>query len=348
MATLTEVGYYTRKGIKYGAIGFVAIVMAPILFGAAKKLYLILRPPPPAPPTVRYGKLPALNFIKPDPNYNPSYRLETVDGKLPSLPNVGKVYLVDVNKSRLKELDGVKAKAKIFGFVNDPTTNDDIVYEFKHPTLPSTLTVNVIYGSYEYKYDWTIDQTLYSGQYPPDPDRAFLEAKGFFQGLGILASDLASGIPKTTFFQAQPPVMLPSRSLSEANFVRIDLFRANADNMPFVTPAFKTSPVYVIFSGSSDRNKRVIEAQYAYSKTLDGESSTYPLKGADVAWQELQKGQGSVVVRSSAAGEVVIRKTYLAYYESRDPQEFIQPVYVFEGDGGFVGYVPAISASYQQ
>lgn len=348
MATLTEVGYYTRRGIKYGAIGFVAIVMAPILFGAAKKLYLILRPPPPPPPTVRYGKLPALSFTRTDPNYSPSYRLETVDGKLPPLPNVGKVYLVDVNKSRLKELDGIKAKAKILGFVNDPTSNDDIVYEFKHPVLPATLIVNVIYGSYEYKYDWTIDQALYSGQNPPAPDRAFLEAKGFFQGLGILAADLSSGTPKTTFFLAQPPVMLPSRSLSEANFVRIDLFRADLDKIPFVTPAFLTSPAYVIFSGSTDRNKRVIEAQYAYSKTLDGESSTYPLKGVDIAWQELQKGQGSVAVRSSAAGEVVIRKTYLAYYESSDPQEFIQPVYVFEGDGGYVGYVPAINSAYLQ
>jgi len=348
MATLTEVGYYTRRGIKYGAIGFVVIILTPIILGGIKKLYLILRPPPPPPPTVRYGKLPALSFTRTDPNYSPSYRLETVDGKLPQLPNVGKVYLVDVNKSRLKELDGIKAKAKILGFVNDPTSNDDIVFEFKHPTLPATLIVNVIYGSYEYKYDWTIDQALYSGQNPPAQDRAFLEAKGFFQSLGILSADLSSGTPKTTFFQAQPPEMLPSRSLSEANFVRIDLFRANVDNLPFITPAFTTSPVYVIFSGSTDRDKRVIEAQYAYSKTLDKESSTYPLKGVDVAWQELQEGKGSIAVRSLATGEVVIRKIYLAYYESRDPQEFIQPVYVFEGDGGFVGYVPAVASAYLQ
>ncbi len=346
MATLTEVSYYTRKGIKYSAIGFVVIILAPVILGGIKKLYLTLRPPPPPPPTVRYGKLPILKFPEADGSYKPEYKLETIDGKLPILPVVAKAYLVDVNKSRLLELDRIKNKAKVLGFVNDPEKIDDQVYKFVHSTLPATLTVNVIYNSYAYKYNWAVDQSLYGGQNAPNPDQAFLEAKGFFQGLGILSSDLSGGIPKTTFFLAQPPEMVPSRSLSEANFVRVDLFRSQLDKMAFVTPKAQTSPVYAIFSGSTDRGKRVIAAEYAYSKIIEGEFSTYPLRGVDEAWQELQKGNGYVAAASSQT--VTVRNVYLAYFESDQPQEFIQPVYVFEGDGGFVGYVAAISPIYSQ
>lgn len=346
MATLTEVSYYTRKGIKYSAIGFVVIILAPVILGGIKKLYLILRPPPPPPPTVRYGKLSALKFPGGNSDYKPEYRLETKERGLPKLPVVAKAYLVDVNKSRLLELDRIKNKAKILGFVNDPIKIDDSTYKFVHPSLAATLTANVIYNSYVYKYDWTTDQSLYSGQNPPNPDQAFLEAKGFFQGLGILSTDLSEGTPKTTFYSAQPPEMVPSRSLSEANFVRMDLFRSELDKMPFVTPKAQVSPVYIIFSGINDRSKRVIEAGYSYSKTIEGEFSTYPLRGVDEAWQELQKGNGYVAAASSQI--VTVRNVYLAYFESELPQEFIQPVYVFEGDGGYVGYVPAISSAYLQ
>lgn len=346
MATLTEVSYYTRKGIKYSAIGFVVIILAPVILGGIRKLYLTLRPPPPPPPTVRYGKLPILKFPNSETDYKPEYRLETKEGGLPKLPAVAKAYLVDVNKSRLLELDRIKNKAKILGFVNDPEKIDDSTYKFIHPSLPTILTVNVIYGSYIYKYNWAVDQSLYGGQNPPNPDQAFLEAKGFFQGLGILSSDLSEGTPKTTFYLAQPPEMIFSRSLSEANFVRVDLFRSQLDKMPFVTPKAQVSPVYIIFSGINDRSKRVIEAGYSYSKTIEGEFSTYPLRGVDEAWQELQKGNGYVAVTSSQT--VTVRNVYLAYYESDQPQEFIQPVYVFEGDGGYVGYVMAISSVYLQ
>jgi len=33
----------------------------------------------------------------------------------------------------------------------------------------------------------------------------------------------------------------------------------------------------------------------------------------------------------------------MGYFDSVVPQHYMQPVYVFEGDGNFVGYVPAVS-----
>jgi len=38
----------------------------------------------------------------------------------------------------------------------------------------------------------------------------------------------------------------------------------------------------------------------------------------------------------------------LAYFEPITLVQFLQPVYVFEGDGEFVAYVPAVTEKYTQ
>ncbi len=347
MATLTEVSYYTRKAIKWGAVGFVVILLAPVVLGGVKKLYLILRPPPPTPPTVRYGRLPKLQFPKNNEADKPQLRLETVDGQVPKLANVSRVYFVEVNKSRLLELDRIKARARVLGLVNEAEKINEQTYKFGHPSLPATLTVDVIYNVYNYKYDWTLDQSLYTGQQIPNNEQAFGEAKNFWQGLGLLATDLAEGKAKYSYFAAQPPEMVPVSSLSEANFVRVDIFRADKDGMAIVAASGDKSSVDVTFSGSTDRTKRVVEANYIYSKIVENDFATYPLKTAEQAWNELQQG-GGYVAKKAGAGQAVVRKIALAYFESDTPQEFLQPVFVFEGDGGFTAYVAALSPEYVQ
>jgi hypothetical protein len=344
MATLTEVSFYTRRIIKYGAIGLAVVMITPIIWGLLGKLYLILRPPPPPAPTVAYGKIPKIKFADNPADYKPTLRLETVDGKLPVLPNVSNVYLVEVNKSRLLQLDRVKTQAASLGFVNEPEKLSDQLYKFTHPTLPATLLVDVIYNIYTYKYDWTVDQTILASSSVARPEQAFLEAKNYWQSLGLLGQDLAEGTAKYTFYAAQPPILSPVQSLSEANFIRVDIFRAEKDKLKIVSPHNNISPVYVIFSGSSDRGKKVVEAGYTYSKTIEGDFATYPLIGVEQAWAALQQGNGYIA--SQGPANVTIRKVTLAYYESDAPQEFLQPVYVFEGDGGFAAYTSALDPNY--
>ena len=346
MATLTEVGYYTRRIIKWGAVGLVVVMLIPPAWKLVKRIYLAINPPPPPAPTVRYGKLPKLIFPETDPIYKPQYKLETIEGTLPKLPNVSRVYFVTVNKSRILELEKIKPKARVLGFGQEPVKGaDDQSYKFTSPTLPAELTVNIIYNSYTYKYDWRSDPKILDERAVPNSGQALLDAKSLWQNLGLLANDLANGKSKITYLAGGTGELVPTISLSEANFVRVDLQRSDKDGLPVVTPT-NISPVYVIFSGAGDRSKRVIEARYAYSKILDDNFSTYPLKSVDQAWNELQAGGGYVA--NPAGNQIVVRKASLAYYESDTPQEFFQPVFVFEGDGGFVGYVPAVSTDYSQ
>mgnify|MGYP001590433495 FL=1 len=346
MATLTEVSFYARRVVKWGAIGLVIIMLIPPTLTLIKRIYVAINPPPPPAPTVRYGKLPMLVFPSTTNNFSKlNYRLETIEGGLPKLANVSKIYFVSINKSRILELERIKAKAAVLGFSQAPEKTDEQTYKFVHLDQPAQLTVNIIYNSYIYGYDWRSDADIWGARDVPNNGQALVEAKNFWQSLGLLSGDLADGKAKFTYLAINGGELVSTTALSEANFVRVDLQRSDKDGLPVVTPT-NISPVYVIFSGAGDRSKRVIEARYAYSKILDDNFSTYPLKSVDQAWNELQAGGGYVA--NPAGNQIVVRKASLAYYESDTPQEFFQPVFVFEGDGGFVGYVPAVSTDYSQ
>ena len=59
----------------------------------------------------------------------------------------------------------------------------------------------------------------------------------------------------------------------------------------------------------------------------------------------LQAGEGYVADKGTTK-DAVIREVYLGYYEDWDEQEYMQPIFVFIGDNGFVGYVQAVDPMY--
>jgi hypothetical protein len=73
----------------------------------------------------------------------------------------------------------------------------------------------------------------------------------------------------------------------------------------------------------------------------------YPLKTGDTAYDELKAGKGIVIAKPRQSTNVTIHKMYLAYLDLDVYQEYLQPVYVFEGgkDDPFVGYIQAVDNS---
>jgi hypothetical protein len=353
MATLTEVSVIARKGIKWGIIILVIMSLIPGAIGLIQKIYLALNPPPPPPPTVRYGKLPKLKFPE-SPNFaTPEYKLETVSLGLPAMPSVSKVYLVGINKSRLLVLERMTEKAKSVGLTTDPIQLDERTYRFAHPKLPIDMVFDVITGSFSYKYDWTTNKALGSIFGLPNKDGATSDAKSFLEKLGALPTDLTNGIGKVIYLSATASAMVPAPSFYESNFARIDIFRADKDEkvpgisqpvkMRFVTVGGDTAPVNVIISGLSG-SSRVVQANYYYSQIFGDDYATYPLKSIQSAWKELVEGGGFIAKRTSES-KVTVRWISIGYFESNEQQDFLQPVFIFEGDGGFMAYVQAVDPS---
>ena len=77
----------------------------------------------------------------------------------------------------------------------------------------------------------------------------------------------------------------------------------------------------------------------------EASSSTYPIISSKEAFENLKMGN-YWPVSDTSSNKVVIRKIYLAYFEPVNLTQFMQPIYVLEGDGGFVAYVRAVTDTY--
>ena len=89
--------------------------------------------------------------------------------------------------------------------------------------------------------------------------------------------------------------------------------------------------------------KHIVEAHYAY-KEIDSSlnPSTYPIKTAQDAFNDLRLGKAYVVSQTFLQGPIRIERLYLAYYEGDDEVQFLLPIFVFEGEGGFLAFVEAV------
>lgn len=236
-------------------------------------------------------------------------------------------------------------RAQTVGFTNEPVKLDERTYRYVNPEDPIDMIFDVISGAYSYKYDWTRNGEAATSFDVPIGNQAIAEAKGFLQRLGTLPDDVKDGEGKVQYLIASGSTMVPATSAYEANFTRVDLFRAKKEeDLPIVTVGGTTSPINVILSGQSSE-KRVVQANYSYSQVLDDDFATYPLKPINEAWEELKSG-GGFISRRTPDNSITVRQIYLGYFESNDPQEFLQPVYVFEGDLGFMAYVQAVARDF--
>jgi len=148
---------------------------------------------------------------------------------------------------------------------------------------------------------------------------------------------------KVEFFKFQQGNLVPVIALSETQVARVNFFRKSLDELPILPPNPKKSLITFLITNSTDPNKKMVEANYTYNQIERETFSTYPLKSSAQAWQELQAGQGYIAnLGNNQEGEITIRRIYLAYFESEQPQKFLQPIFVFEGDNSFYAYVSAV------
>ncbi len=342
MATLTQTAQGTRRALKYGVIVLIVIIVLKIGWDVSRSVWKRLRPPPPPPPTMAFGKLPALKFPEKEaPEL--SYRLETIQGALPTLDDVGKVYFMPKEPPNLLALDRAKEKVRRMGFVAQPENIGNTHYRWTTTIIPpTTLEMEINSGNFHLRYQFENDQSLLIQKNLPTDEQAAQEAKSFLKTNGLLTDELATGSAEFDYLKLVSPDLTPAVSLSEADFVRVNLFRADLDGLRILPPNPKEALISFLFSGNRERGKRIIEIYYYYFPIDFNSSATYPLKPINNAWQELQEDKGYIANLGQNEDQVVVRKIYLAYYDSLEPQHFLQPIYVFEGDQGFYGYVPAI------
>ncbi len=349
MASLTEISIISRKIIRYSIYTVILIIIARFSINIGGKIYKILFPPKPEPPTVSFGKLSAMPFPE-RPKYDFKYKLELPEGKLPIFPDRAEVYKMPKPQSNIKVLDNAKTKAQSLGFdPNGRLLDEKIpnVYIFSKKGLPSSLTMNIITGLFSISYNLE-DDPLVLRDIPPSAEAAIAQALNFLNAGGLLNDDLRNGKPTHLYLKVEGGKFIPAVSLSDAQITKVNIFRkayGKDGNLVAVTPKMPQANIWFIISGG--RGKQIIAGEYHYYPVDKNNPATYPIITSDQAWEELTKNNAFIAnPGENPDGNITIRKVYLGYYDPGQYSEYYQPVVVFEGDNDFYAYVPAVTSEY--
>lgn len=351
MTTLTSTAYYTRKGINITILLVIGYILLKIFWSVFVTAYLAFFPPKPPPPDYKFGKLPALVF--PTPTGSPpgpmTYRLETIEGYVPHASDAANVFFIRKNPATLQGLPSAIEFAKRLSFTSDPVQDSKYIYRFTDPMMPlRSIRYDIVSHNFVLKYAYDKDLAIFADRNTPSVATAKNDAHNFLQLLGLEPKDIAEGSVNVSYLKMSGDKLVPAVSISQSDAVRLDYFRASIGDMKLMTPFPDEGPVSFIMSGSKDLKKRILQASYTYW-TVDQETvGTYSLKTSTTAWTELQQGQGYIAKYPKSGTQAVIRRVYLAYYDSFEPQSYLQPIFVFDGDDGFLAYVPAIDPAWTE
>ena len=348
MSSLTQVAIKVRKAVRYGVFFIIFLIVGRILWGAAVGLYLKINPPPPPAATVTFGKLPSLPFPPADAGEtkpNLTFSLETAEGGLPALPPQAKVFFMPKSTITLYSLERSRITANLLGFNTDPFRVSQTVYRFSHPSLPSQLEINIATKIFSISYDLEGFLNPLENR-PPAPEVAIPRAKAILAAANVLSDDIGRGDSTHELLRVEKKDLVSVVSLSEANLIKVNLFREPYDKLPSLTPFPNQANVWLILSGSGGRDQ-VLAGENLYFPVDKEKFTTYPLKSSTQSFEELKNSQGYIAsIGQNFEGTVSIRKVYMAYYDAGFPTDFYQPIVVFEGDKNFMAYVPAITSEY--
>lgn len=309
-------------------------------------IYQNFNPPPPPPPTVLFGKLPPLSIPKIEAQQAANFTLELPEGELPTVDTTLPVFVIPKKAAYLGAIDDARNIVRELGFTDSEEEISPAIYRWHNNRFAdSTISINIITGAFSLNSNLLEDSNLL-GLRPPNEEAAAATIFSFLSGADLLTEDLENGTVSSSLIKKTADNQLVfAPSISEAQFIRVDLSRQDYNNLSVVTPVPKRSNVWFLISGSSDPPRQIIAGEFHYFPIDESQSSTYPIKTPQTAWEELKAGQGFIVNRAQKEN-VTIRRVYLAYYDSPEYQEFFQPVFVFEGDDGFASYVPAVTSEY--
>lgn len=344
---LTRTAFVSRQGIKVLAVVLVTLMVGRVFWGSVRGFIAMLNPPKPPPPTVGFGVLPAPVFPAQSASDRPSaYQLEIVQSRFPVFPDRAKVFLMPKNKLSLFADQRIREIASQLGFPFEPAKLTDRQYQWtKSSPLNATLEMEIVDNVFALSTDYLSRPELLSKRNVLPDQQAISLVKSLVANAQPLP-DIATASAKVTYLKSVGTQLEPAASFSDADFSQIDIQRYPVDGIyQAYTPKGKEGIVHAIVTGSFSGRDAVVEMA-ANARPVDyTQVHTYPLRPLTEAWQVFQAGQGYVAQKGQFE-TAVIRDIYLGYYDSFDSQEYYQPIYVFEGDGGFVGFVPAIASQY--
>ncbi len=338
-------------------IFILAILFLWILWLGLRSVYRAVFPSKPPTPIASFGTISAPNLPTSKVNLTKTvFNVDLPEGSLPKTPSELIVYPIPKPTGTLSSLDKAIDQVRPVGFRDPPKKQSEVNYLWTDSQKPAkTIKLNIATGDFIYKYDHLKDPSILEGKFNLTDIDAIKQARSFLQKLNSFPEDLDNDLAKINFFKQKNKTRTSVTSFSEANAIEVLFFRNPVeDKYKMVQPISNTSHVRVVLGTNLGLERGVLEAEYSYwTIDLDNPSS-YPLKNSQSAWNEFQEGKASFVKGKVASyEEIFLAEVYLAYYETKTYQPFLQPIFVFTGSGTlkgklteFVAYLPAIANEY--
>jgi len=348
--TLTEATHFGRLVVKYGGLFLAVLIVGRVFLTSFIAFWRAVNPPPPPPPTVGFGRLPNIPFLAQSVEDKPqSYRLETASGTTPSFGDRAKVFLMLRSIPNLLADQRAREVAATYDFVFEPEVIGINTYRWqKSQPLETRLEINVFNNNFKISSNYLSKPELLSNNNLLDDFEAVQLVKTFLRNSDLLPQDIATAAGEIVYLKSLGGELQPAVSFSDADFLQIDLNRMPIDNLyRMYGPEGYKGSIHAIISGAFKGSNSIVELEFSYQEIDYQQIETYPVRSSQQAFRALQAGEGYIVDLESEE-EVIIRQVSLGYYQSDEEQDYLQPVYVFEGDKGFLGYIPAVSEEYIQ
>ncbi len=361
--------------------GIGVIIVIVLLFQLGVIIKNVLFPPPIQPANHLYDALPKISFPENITSDKLTYTLNTISGTFPEFPDRLNVFQIKQPEPNFLNLDKAKDKAAKLGFLNDkgsasPETNlGNATYQWtKNQELSKRLTMNIITTDFALSSNYLTAATVLDAKNLGNQTDAMDKIRDFLNSIGMNSSDIVLEktlnaenstpyITKPQLFSIENGTLVPTTSLSKAQVIRVDLYQKNMiyalnTGIPEVTGGFRKLDVDIpilyprppystmnFWLASDSFGPNVFTANFIHKSIIvdeTAEQATYPIKTSEEAFEELKNGNAYIASYFGFEKEVKISKIFLAYYLGEDPQDYVMPIIVLEGDNGFFAYVSAI------
>lgn len=351
--SLTEISYYIRKYSPFVVLGLILIVVF-YLFMVALFNYLASLSPQKMQLDPIFGKInKTITQVKIDYPDQLNLTLDTIEGTPVTASQTARVYYLPPKIPQFGYREKIILSAKEVGFNTEIVkfTMQDNVASFSD--AKQNLNIDVDNYNFNYKYNFENDSSIFKdskiAQRNIVENRVKVDAVTFIGKIKKFPEELSQGKERIIYlnYDEYKNEFDVVKRKEDANAIEVDFYRADIDGTGTIPPKYFNSQNYVVLTYSKNETPKVIKAEFRYFEKETTKIGVYPLKTGQQAWDDLKNKNGTIISLGTNTGNnIAIKSMKLFYFDPDIYQSYLQPVYVFVGENGFVAYVEAVSESY--
>lgn len=298
---------------------------------------------PPEPPKQAFGKIPYLVFPTSKASIGTEYTINTVDGKLPNLPDRVNVYKLAKAQPNLRGLEIARRNLEGDGFVENETPITSTLYSFSQSRTGIAIQYNILSKNFSISSNFMTNPLFNSTSLLPSKDEVKEDTRSTIELIGADTDDIDIDKSTVTYLQNNNGLLVEAENLASAKYAKVNFFQKAVDDIPIIYESPGESIIHFTVSYPSTANVVILEGEYIHHSIISDEKSDYPIKTAEQAFADMKSGQ-AYTLNPQKLSNVDITNVELRYYLSRNSEDYLLPVIVFTGIN-FTAYVEAIPNS---